>query len=254
MIWILSAGCNNKPANPPAAAAVALPAPLPAPKIYPKLYPAQPRIVSITPQLLEVRNGQATPTRYTVAYEIINPELVTESYIIIYSPGAGEVQRFNVPVQAEGNVEFLLDHTSVDFGPTVRLRVHCPAGDTSWYIFGTAYRTYPDGMPKGVITSVYPRYVSRFDPNGAEYMPGSAVELPIGAGNMITDGCTTEAQVEGRAVELKNTRVMNGQIKTLLLHSDFEQRPIASRYLEVKMIVSGPRGSLEVIKHLDFSE
>ena len=74
--------------------------------------------------------------RYSLTYEINNSEKASKAYISVYVPGVGEVQRFDVDVLPKATIEFLLDASKVDLGPTVRFRAHCPGNDTNWFVMG----------------------------------------------------------------------------------------------------------------------
>jgi len=249
--WILAAGCN-KSSNAPSAPQNAPSAPQPTSHPAPAPRTVAPRITSIEPETIEVRGGHASSTRFRVSYSIDSPERVTKAMLRIYAPGIGDVQHpVDVLVRASDILDFTLD-TSEDFGPKVSFRVHCPAGDTDWYTFGSPPQPYdPEANGKIKISNVTPRYVSSYNETGAE---NSGTLVTIWAGDMITSECTAETEVDGHAVELKNTNTQHRQMQGLLMRSDVQQRSIAARYLEFKLILEGHGVATEAIKQVPFSE
>jgi hypothetical protein len=89
-----------------------------------------PYIASISPETIVVHDGHAPMQKFTLTYEIGNSDKATKAEIQVNVPGIGQVHRSEVPIQPSGQVEFLLDASSFDLGPTVRVRAHCPSGDT----------------------------------------------------------------------------------------------------------------------------
>jgi len=251
LIGILAGACNKTPnAQAPAAAT---PAPVNASATPPRTL--RPAIVSVSPDVVEVRGGRATPTRYSISYTINDPELVTEAFIIFYAPGLGELQRFPVPVQATGAVELILDPVGVDFGPKVDFRVHCPSGDTGWFTLGRPPKPFDSDNSKHEIHSVRPFYVSKDGPADPQNEANTGTLITIWAGDMVTRECTVETEVEGRNVDLMNVTPIYRQMQGLLMNRDVGYRAIASRYLEVKLLVNAThKGGAEAIKHIDFSE
>jgi hypothetical protein len=243
LIWILAAGCKKSQNERAAPEATPAPARASASRMV------RPRIVSVSPETLEVRSGHASPTRYSVNYTIDSPDRVTQASIVIYSPGIGAIQRLEVPVQASGAVEFNLDAAGEDFGPTVRFRLHCPAGETGWYAFGSAPASFdPDAASKVKITRVTPGYAS------GSSEPNSGILVTIWAGDMVTPECSIETEVDGRTVALQNAQALYRSMQGLLMESDIGNRAIAARYLEVNLILKGPNGGVEDIKQVRFSE
>jgi hypothetical protein len=138
----LSGGCRKAAeANPPATPQATSPT-SPARHHSLSLGGVSPLIVSMSPDTIRVHNGHASVARYSLAYEIDHPEKVTKAMISIYAPGVGELQKFDVDVQASAQIEFLLDATAADLGPTVRFRAHCPSGDSDWYTLGSCHRKF----------------------------------------------------------------------------------------------------------------
>src|SRR5262245_24593688 len=50
-----------------------------------------PRIVSVSPETIGVRDGHADGGTYVMEYEIDNPERVESARVQVYAPGIGEV-------------------------------------------------------------------------------------------------------------------------------------------------------------------
>jgi hypothetical protein len=192
-----------------------------------------PLIVSISPDTIPFHNGNAPMTRYSLTYEIDNSEKATKAYISVYARGVGEVQRFDVEVQPRATIEFLLDASNVDLGPTVRFRAHCPYGDTDWFVMDSDPMPYPQINTTSQIGNVVPAYVQRGLPK--------SYGIPITmAGSKFTRECTAEAQVDGSNVELQNVMATDKRIKGLLPSDALQGRPVVARHLEVNLVVYGP--------------
>jgi hypothetical protein len=96
---------------------------------------------------------------YSLTYEIDHPEKATKAYIAIRVSGLGELQRFDVDVQPRGQIEFLLDASNFDFGPTVRFRAHCPFGPSDWFTMGGDPVEFPQRLSSEQIGNVTPAYI-----------------------------------------------------------------------------------------------
>jgi hypothetical protein len=193
-----------------------------------------PLIVSMSPDTVPLRDGHAPMGHYSLAYEIDNAEKATRAYVEIYVMGVGQVQKFDIPVQARGQVDFLLDASSFDLGPTVLFRAHCPYGDTDWFIMGSDPMPYPQILSTSQIGNVLPAYV-------AVRGKGLAGGVPITiAGSKFTRECTAEAQVDYSNVELQNVVAGNQRITAVLPYEALQGRPVVTRHLEVHLVVLGP--------------
>jgi hypothetical protein len=208
-----------------------------------------PLIVSMSPETIPFRDGHLPPVRYSLTYEIGNSEKVTAAYISIYARGLGEVQRFSVDIQPRAEIEFLLDASSFDLGPTVRFRAHCPFGTTDWFTMGGDLPEFPQSASNKQIGSVTPAYVDAA--RGLQQDGGVPVKI---WGMQFTRDCTAEAQVDGTTVELKNVVSRDKEIDGLLSCSDLQGRPVALRHLEVQLVVNGPGMPAEDVYNLNFVE
>ena len=198
-----------------------------------------------------MRAGHAYVERYTLEYDILDIEKVKSARIVIYSPGVGQVQSFDVSVQAHGKIEFNLDAENFDFGPTVRFRALCPRGTTDWYTMGTLPADYAQrSADRMQIGNVNPSYVTASNDANS---PGSAIEITLW-GAQFEPGCKAETEVDGASVELQNVYAVNKQIKGLLLRSDIQQRAITARYLEVDLQLKNTGMAVEDTVHLNFRE
>jgi hypothetical protein len=193
-----------------------------------------PAIVSLTPDTVAVRSGHAYFARYTLEYDILGIDKVKGGHILVYAPGVGQIQSIDIQVQQHGTVEFILDPESLDFGPTLRVRAHCPAGTTEWRTLGEPTTQYdPHAADTLAITNLTPEFVAR---DYTQQAAAAAVELTFW-GKQISKDCTAEAELDGTTIQLQNPRAMDKQIKALLLRSDLQGRPIASRYFTVSLVL-----------------
>ncbi len=207
-----------------------------------------PLIVSVSPETFVVHDGHAPMQRFSLTYEINNPEKATKAMITANILGVGEVQRFEVAVQPRGQIEFLLDASAFDLGPTVRFRAHCPYGVTDWFTMGDyPPEELPQRMTSQEIGDVSPGYVAA----GRGQSGAVAVEI---WGAQITRECTPEAKVDGTTVELKNVTAGDKQIHGQLLYSDLQGRPVVARHLELDLVVYGPGMPSADVYPLPFSE
>jgi hypothetical protein len=207
-----------------------------------------PLIVSMSLETIRVHNGHASVARYALTYEINNAEKASKAYISIYAAGVGEVQRFDVDVQPRGQIEFLLDASDFDLGPTVRFRVHCPYGDTDWYLMGSDPMDYPQRISGREIGGVYPNYIAMHG-----HTPSGGIPVTISSG-LIMKTCTAEAQVNFSSVDLQNIVATDKRINAVLPTDVLEGRPVTPRHLEVRLVVSGPGMPTEDVYNLDFVE
>jgi hypothetical protein len=217
---------------------------------------ATPRVVSITPSTVDIRDGRLAGGSYSVEYEIANPELVERAEIVIYAPGVGQVQRVSVSPRERDIVTFDLDTTG-DFGPTIALRAQCPGTESDWYILGTKRAPYGTEVPAGLhITGVSPDYINldrALVAGNGDLAAGAGVPVTM-SGSLITPECTPSATVNGSEVELKNVYAQRGQIRSLLLYRDFYNRYVSSRYLEVKLSLHGAGFAVANIGYIEFVE
>jgi hypothetical protein len=207
-----------------------------------------PLIVSISPETIVVHNGHAPPTRYSLTYEISNSEKATKAYISVYARGVGEVQRFDVDVKPQGQIEFLLDASDLDLGPTVRFRARCPYGETDWFVMGSDPMDFQQRMSSREIGNVNPGYW--------QMRPGAqAGGIPITIwGGQFTKDCTPEAQVDFSSVDLQNVAAGAKQIYGILPFDALQGRPITARHLEVNLVVTGPGMPAADVYNLNYVE
>lgn len=206
-----------------------------------------PLIVSMSPDTIQFHNGHLPVTHYSLTYEIDHPEKVTKAYISIYAPGIGEVQQFDVDVQPRGQIEFTLNATDFDFGPTVRFRVHCPYGDTGWFIMGSD--------PMNPLQIASSREIGNVNPAYIAARPGLAGGVPITiASGLIMKTCTPEAQVDSSPVDLQNVVAGDKRITALFPLEALDGRPVSLRHLEVKLVVNGPGIPAADVYNLNFEE
>jgi hypothetical protein len=191
-----------------------------------------PLIVSMSPDTIPFHNGNAPASRYSLTYEIDNSEKATKAYISVYARGVGEVQRFDVDVQPRATIEFVLDASNFDLGPTVRFRAHCPYGDTDWFVMGSDPMSYPQINSTSQIGNVAPAYIQR----GHSNVGGVPITI---AGPKFTRECTPEAQVDESGVELQNVVAADKRINGLLPYEALQGRPVVVRHLEVNLVVYG---------------
>jgi len=210
-----------------------------------------PAIVRITPDTLPVRSGHAVTERYTLEYDILGIEKVERGRIVLYSPGAGQLQAFDFAPIAHGTLEFTLDAGDFDFGPTLRVRAKCPQGTTEWYTFGSLPMDYNDRSANVFrIGNVTPPYLAR---PMRDFGPGAGEQITMW-GPQLNRDCTVDADLDGASIELKNVLARDKQIQALVLHSDLQGRPVAARYVEVKLQLFGKGIAVEDIAHLTLRE
>lgn len=248
------AACQDaaEPVAPPAAA-VAAPAAIPAPAST----EVRPRVLGVSPEGIRVSNGRGSG-QLTVEYAITNPDRVEHAELELWAPGVGRVARTPVPAVARGSASITVNG-DIDLGPSLRFRVRCAAGDSEWVPLGTRGRA-DDGPPGLRIASVHPESISLDQvlvTHGGEIPAGTGVAVRL-AGPGLGSGCTPEAAVNGRLVSLSNPHAKSGRafgtVGALLRYSDVGLRSVASRFLEVKLHVRGPRLGSVAIERVPFLE
>jgi hypothetical protein len=248
---LLVASCRKSPEASPATTQPATTSQTTSPKErHHRLFGSgvSPLIVSMSPDTIQFHNGHVPVSRFSLTYEIDHAEKATKAYLSVYAPGVGEVQRHDIDVQARGQIEFLLDASDFDLGPTVRFRVHCPYGDTDWFTMGTEPTNYAQSTSSREIGSVYP-------PNVPTHGGAIAGGVPITiASGLIMKTCTAEAQVDASGVDLQNVVAGDKRISATLPFEALQGRPVTLRHLEVKLVVNGPGMAAEDVYNLNFVE
>lgn len=220
---------------------------------WPKVYP---RIVSVNPPTLPVRDGRAASSTHQVAYEIANAAAVSRAEISLYSPRRGEVQkRVAVPVVEKGTFDLVIDARDFDFGPTVRLRARCPSGVTDWFTLGDEPVTLKQRSAERLqVEAVSPEMIGPQDPDDERDSMSLVTGVTLRGGSLTRD-CTPEAEVNGSSIELTpNSNGLPGQVGCLLRWREIGGRPVARRYLELKLVLHGSRVAVEAIARVRFSE
>jgi hypothetical protein len=193
-----------------------------------------PLIVSMAPDTIHFHDGHLPVTQYSLTYEINGAERATKAYITINSSAVGELQRFDVDVQPRGQIEFMLDASNFDLGPSVRFKVHCPYGDTDWFIMGSDPMNYLQAQSTRQISGVNPAYVR------AQAGPlGAGLPITIASG-LIMKSCTAEAEVDSSHVDLQNIVAGDKRITAQLPYDALQGRPVTLRHLEVNLVVEQP--------------
>ena len=109
-------GGDNAVDTPAAAAAAAEPPPRGEPNAIPG--EVRPRILSISPDTMSVRDGAGTPGSYSLEYVINDIEKVESGMLQVTAPGIGVLTKIPFTPSAEGSVSFDVDRA-------FRCGVHC---------------------------------------------------------------------------------------------------------------------------------
>lgn len=242
-IALLLSGCRKSADQPAAKTAPSQPAA--SASVEQSSAPVSPRIVSLSPETVTVRQGQASHEKYSLVYEINGSEKVERAEISVQVPGIGEVQRFDVPVQPRGEVAFFLD-VPKDLGPTLRVRARCPEFTTDWYTFGVREARY--GL------RISERYLGRVDPPYIEASSAST-PVPISLWSIhLTEDCKPEAEVDNITAEITSAGLRENTMQAMLSRKELNGRPLVGRYLEMQLIIRGEFGSITAAWILDFVE
>ena len=238
---------SSQAGNPPGQPA---PAALSSKERHHRSFPSgvSPLIVTITPDTIVVHDGHAPARHYSLTYEIDHPEKGTKAYIQVYAQGVGSVQKFDVDLQPRGQIDFLLDASSLDLGLTVQFRAHCPFGDTDWYTMGSDPAEQTQSPSSQEIGSVFPPSIDK-----RSIARGVSVSVRI-EGPQLSSACTAEAKVNDTAVELKNVRAEDKRIMAEFPGDALEGRPVATRYFEVLLVVEGAGTPAADTYNLEFAE
>ena len=243
---LTSAACGTGTDTDTSAASSAASAAEPPPRGVPNAIPGEvnPRIISISPDTMSVSDGAGTPGSYSLEYTINEIEKVENGWLRVTAPGVGILEN-KIPFtpSAEGTVTFDIDPSKVDFGPTVAFRARCPEGETEWYTLGTRLPDNQRSLPGPRITSVSPDRISltrTLTRNEGEIQAGAGVSVMI-RGNQLTADCGLDATVNGRSIELNNLLPERNGFRGLLMYRDLANREVSARYLEVHLVVQGPK-------------
>jgi len=202
----------------------------------------RPRILSISPDTMSVRDGAGTPGSYSLEYVINEIEKVESGVLQVTAPGIGVLAKIPFTPSAEGYVTFDVDPSRMDFGPTVAFRARCPEGETEWFTLGTRLPDEQRSLPGPRITNVAPDRISlsrTLMRNEGEVPAGAGVLVTI-YGNQLSSDCSLDATVNGRPIELNNLLPQPKGFRGLLLYRDISNREVSARHLEVHLAVSGP--------------
>jgi hypothetical protein len=159
-IMLLASGCRKSGES--AATPASAPAPDLAAKVRPRRFSGDgvaPYIASISPETIVVHDGRAPMQRFSMTYEIGHAEKVTKAMLMVDVPGVGNVQSSELEVQPQAQIEFFLDASAADLGPTVRLRAHCPSLDTDWLTLGYDPPDYSERVLGRGAPTVSPLYI-----------------------------------------------------------------------------------------------
>ncbi len=215
--------------------------------VYPDTSPPRkpfPKIVSVSPDSVSASNGSAYIGLLRVSYTIPNPEKVEKAELQIYNTVARVMARTDVPIQAEGNLEWNVA-ASANIGPAVRLRADCPSGFTEWVVLGL-YQ-YPSSTAQTYINNVTPKYIREpysFDPENAPTPQVAPIDV-WGAG--FQPACKLQASVNnGPTQELYTVYAGPSHLMAQLPWVG----EVGTRDLELKLVIRGQGFATEDIYHI----
>jgi len=250
-----AAACDVGSSPPPAVAAMT--SANDPPRGVPGALPGQilPVIVSVSPETVDVADGQLGGAVFDVTYRVENLDKVEnpKMKLELYASDIGTLASIDVPATSEGAERLVLDSRGHNMGPPIRFRANCPAGTTPWYTLGQDPLPYEQRMSDALqIANVGPGMIPYPRTEMAD-QPGAAVKISI-FGKRLTPDCTIEAQVNRSPVELKNVYYYDKRFQGLLLRSDFGGSVVTSRYLELKLSLRGTKTGLLAIRRIRFRE
>lgn len=253
LIALAAAACRRE--TPPDAADPAA-APPPVASLTPAPTEVIPKILSVEPATIFVRDGHATPGIYNVLYEITNVDRVVDAEVRVHAPGLGRVQQMPIAQPAaRANISIVVDPTKKDFGPTLAFRARCPGGNTDWRTLGSEPLSAAEfSEPVLRIASVSPDRISldrALIAGDGDIPAGAGVEVSV-RGPLLTAQCTLEASVNGGPIELHNVFPADKHLRGLVLYRDIGNRYVSTRYLELQLVVRGKGFAREAIKRIHF--
>ena len=114
-----------------------------------------PHIRAVTPDAVPFTDNKAIIGVFHVTYEIEAPELLTNARLELRTDRS-LIARVDVPIQAHGEVDLHVDN-DVTIGPTIKLQLQCPGGETNWLAIGALRPAPSSAQPR--IEDITPDHV-----------------------------------------------------------------------------------------------
>ena len=249
---LLSCGCSSKEARERKALAEFAENP---PKV---LGPA--RLTAVNPNRLTLSGDRIAAQALEVSYAIDNPASVTNATLELLHPDLGTLAKMDVPVQATGVAQFVIEPEEHSLGPMVRFRASCPNGVTNWHTMGQieqpfdARRREAFGIHMVKPESVRASQIPYPPPDPSVRASTSNGEIVYVRGGGLTTSCRLEMQVDGVDVTLGHLNLTGQEFQGLLYLRDIDFKPVARRYAVLNLNISRKVGGYIATERLGFVE
>jgi hypothetical protein len=213
-----------------------------------QLYPGRtiPELLSVTPDTLVLSGSRAFDVvRLHITYKIVHPDKVDRAVLQLWNDAVGVIDTTLLPVQERGEFDWAVQGP-INVGPLVRLRAHCPNGETNSFVWGTPRQ--PSDAPM-TITGTNPQYVREAipdDPNPANVT--APVEVYF---NGIDVRCQLIANINGDDVALTTNRGRTGGLLGFVKR-DIMPGPVLTRWFELKLLLRASDGGMEAVRRVPF--
>jgi hypothetical protein len=98
---------------------------------------AVPEILAVIPDTFVLAGSRSFDAlTLHMTYRIVHPEKVDRVVLKLWNDAVGVIDTTLVPLQEHGTLDWTIPGR-INAGPLVRLRAHCPDGETNSFVWGT---------------------------------------------------------------------------------------------------------------------
>jgi len=213
-----------------------------------KLYPGRtiPEILSVTPDTLVLSGGRDFDAiTLHLTYKIVHPEKVERAVLQLWNDAVGVIDTTLLPVQERGEFDWTVQGP-INVGPLVKLRAHCPNGETNSFVWGTPRQ--PSDAPM-TITGTSPQYAHEAtpdDPNPANV--AAPVEVFF---NGLDAHCQLIANVNGEDIPLTTNHGRTGGLMGFVRRNNVPG-PVFTRWFDLKLRLRASDGGMVAERRVPF--
>lgn len=205
---------------------------------------AMPEILTVTPDPLVLAGSRSfDPLTLHMTYRIVHPEKVDRVVLKLWNDAVGVIDTTPVPLQEHGTLDWTVAGP-VNVGPLVRLRAHCPDGETNSFVWGAPRQPSDAAL---TITGTSPGAARSGVPEDAD--PASET-VPVEVfGNGLSPDCRLIANINGTDVTLTTNA---GRVNALtgFIRRDMMPHPVLMRWFDLELIVHDSDGGTQAVRRV----